>query len=97
LITNASPSVERVLGYKPDDVIGRDTKDFSVDPQEWEEFLRQIKQQGSLEDFEAQIRRKDNSLIWISTNAKILKEKEGGFLGVEGIARDITERKEAEE
>ncbi len=97
LISIASPSVEKLLGYKPDEVIGLDMKTFYVNPQQREEFLRQIKQHGSVEDFEAQLRRKDNSLIWVSTNAKIVKDEQGNSLGVESIARDISERKRAEE
>jgi two-component system, cell cycle sensor histidine kinase and response regulator CckA len=97
LISIASPSVEKLLGYKPDEVIGLDMKTFYVNPQQREEFLRQIKQHGSVEDFEAQLRRKDNSVIWVSTNAKILKDEQGNSLAVEGIARDISERKRVEE
>jgi two-component system, cell cycle sensor histidine kinase and response regulator CckA len=97
LISIASPSVERLLGYKSDEIIGLDLKSLYVNPQEREEFLSQIMRNGSVDDFQAQLRRKDNSVIWVSTNSKILKDEKGNFLGVEGLARDVSERKRAEE
>jgi two-component system, cell cycle sensor histidine kinase and response regulator CckA len=97
LISNASPSVERLLGYKSDEIIGLDLKSLYVNPQGREEFLSQIMRNGSVDDFQAQLRRKDNSVIWVSTNSKILKDEKGNFLGVEGLARDVSERKRAEE
>jgi two-component system, cell cycle sensor histidine kinase and response regulator CckA len=97
LIFMASPSVEKLLGYKSDEIIGLDMKSLYVNPQEREEFLRQIMRNGSVEDFEAQLRRKDNSVIWVSTNAKMLKDEKGNFFGVGGITRDVTERKRAKE
>ncbi|MFH2218503.1 MAG: ATP-binding protein [Pseudomonadota bacterium] len=96
-ITLLSPFVKRCFGYTPDEAIGQNMKKYYVNPHEREEFLSLLIKDGYVDNFEAQLRRKDNSAIWISTNAKLLKDGEGNFIGVEGIARDVTDRKELEE
>jgi len=96
IITLLSPSAERFFGYTPDELIGQNIKNLYVNPQRREEFLSSLFKDGYVNDFEAQLKHKNNSVIWVSTNAKILKDEEGNFIGVEGISRDVTDRKELE-
>ena len=97
IITLLSPSVEKYLGYTPDELIGQNMKYFYVKPQRRKEFLSLLLKDGYVDNFEEQIKRKDNSVIWVSTNAKLLKNEKGKFLGLEGIARDVSERKRMED
>ena len=97
IITNISPSVEGYFGYTRDEVIGRYMKDFYIEPKEREDFLGLIMKDGHVNNFEARMRRKDGSIIWLSTNSKILKDADGHFTGVEGITRDVTELKRMED
>ncbi|MFZ0448830.1 MAG: PAS domain S-box protein, partial [Desulfatiglandaceae bacterium] len=46
LIFMASPSVEKLLGYKSDEIVGLDMKSLYVNAQEREEFLSQIMRNG---------------------------------------------------
>ncbi|MFH2220217.1 MAG: PAS domain S-box protein, partial [Pseudomonadota bacterium] len=96
VITLISPSIEGYFGYKPDELIGRKIKDFYIDPNERENFLKILIRDGYVNNFDAQLKRKDNSVIWVSTNAKILRDEKGDFIGAEGIARDVTELKHIE-
>ena len=96
IITLISPSAEKHLGYTPDELVGNYMKNIYVNPQEREKFLSRLIKDGYIQNFETQLRHKDNSTIWASTNAKFLKDEKGNTLGVEGITRDVTERKEAE-
>jgi PAS domain S-box-containing protein len=97
VITLLSPSVEKYFDYTPDELIGQNMKNFYVNPQRREEFLSLLIKDGYVDNFEAQLKRKDNSLLWVSTNAKLLKDEEGNFIGVEGITRDVTYSKKLEE
>ena len=97
LITLLSPSVERHFGFTLDELIGQNMKNFYVNPEEREEFLSLLIKDGYVDNFEAQLKRKDNSTIWVSTNAKLLKDEEGNMMGVEGITRDVTYPKKLEE
>ncbi|HSQ86710.1 MAG TPA: PAS domain S-box protein, partial [Desulfobacterales bacterium] len=60
-------------------------------------FLELISTNGFVEKFEVQMKKKDGSFLWASVNASLSKDQEGNVIGVEGIARDITNRKQAEE
>ncbi len=96
IITLISPSVRKIYGYAPDEVIGRPMKEFIIDPLNQKEFLRQLSLNGIVEHFEAQSKHKDGSVIWISTNAKSLNDKNKNLIGIEGITRDVTKQKLAE-
>ena len=96
LITLLSPSVERYFGATPDELIGQNMKNLYAQPKKSEEFLALLIKDGYVDNFEAQLKRKDNSVIWVSTNAKLLKDEEGNIIGVEGISRDVTYPKELE-
>lgn len=67
--------------------------DSWVNPNGPMEFLRILQANGSVNDYETQIVRRDGSRIWTSFSATIYPEK--GFL--EGSIADITERKKAED
>lgn len=60
------------------------------------EFVRLMTEEGRVENFEAQNYRKDGSIIWIRTNARVV-QREGGTVYYEGFLTDITERKKIEE
>jgi PAS domain S-box-containing protein len=62
-----------------------------------DEFVRQLKEQHSLRDFETQLRAHDGRDIWIIETATLLDGTHGGAPTVEGTILDITERKHAEE
>ncbi len=92
-----SPSVEQILGYPPDQVIGKKLYEFYVNPEERSQFLAALRQKGEIKGYEVPLRAKDGSVVWVSTNAQFYRDQQGEILGVQGISRDITEQKLAEE
>lgn len=94
--TAISPSVERFFGYSVDELLGKQIANFYRYPERREAFLRLLRIQGSVENFDAEIRKKDGSFIWVSTNAKLSKNAAGAFCGVVGVTRDISQLKRAE-
>lgn len=97
ILTFLSPASERVAGYKPEEGVGRPIAMFYADPTERQEFLKLIKEKGFVNDFEARLVHKDGHIVWVSTSARLYRDKDGNIAGVEGIARDISERKKAEQ
>jgi len=95
-IQMASPSGERIFGYAVDEAIGMNLNDFYLDPHDRAEARRLLQEQGFLREFEAPLKRKDGSVIWVSSNCMLRIDEEGRPFGVEGITRDITEHKRAE-
>ena len=96
-ITYVSPSVYRLSGYTVGEAVGiLMAEEIYLFPEERMAFLAQLKEKGQVTNFEAQLKRKDGSIWWASTNAHFYKDPDGNILGVEGITRDISERKIAE-
>jgi diguanylate cyclase (GGDEF)-like protein len=59
--------------------------------------VAQLREIGSIANFELRLRRHDGSEIWILENANLLPAKDGSDPVIEGTMIDITERKRAEE
>ncbi len=91
-----SPSIESMLGYSVGEMLTMNIADLYLNPEDREQFLRLIEQTGYVENFEAQLKRKDGAVIWASANSHYYRNRQGTILGVEGILRDITARKHAE-
>jgi len=62
-----------------------------------QDFIRQLEEQGSIAGFEYQIRRKDGRLIWVSENARLVRNTDGSVLYYEGFLEDISARKQNEQ
>lgn len=97
----ANPALARIYGYDfPEEVTGNFTDiehQLYVDPNRRAEFIRQIEENGRVSDFESQVYRKDGSIVWISENARTVRDAMGKVLYYEGSIEDITQRKQAEE
>jgi len=68
-----------------------------AEPNDRKEFLALLQEKGFVDNFEAKLKRKDGSFWWASTNARFYKDADGSILGVEGVTRDVTELKLAQE
>jgi PAS domain-containing protein len=51
---------------------------------------------GKIDHFEYRVRRKDGSTIWISANARVVRDAKGNTVHYEGRVQDITERRQME-
>ncbi|MBY0527649.1 MAG: PAS domain S-box protein [Gemmataceae bacterium] len=97
----ANPMMAHIYGFSsPHDLLtnaANTPNHFYADPNRRAEFVRRVQEQGSLTGFESQIRRQDDSVVWVSENARVVRDADGRILGYEGTVVDITERKRAEE
>ncbi|MBE1423678.1 PAS domain S-box-containing protein [Desulfomicrobium macestii] len=93
-----SPSGARLLGYEStEEMLGRLNEEFWFEPEERRNFLQRIQAQGFVADFEVVLKRKDGEPVLVATSSGLYHDEQGAVLGVEGIFRDITERKRTEE
>lgn len=57
------------------------------------DFMRLLEEEGSITGFEYKMRRKDGQLVWVSENARVVRDVDENILYYEGILEDITARK----
>ena len=97
-IIMVSQSAAEMFGYgSTGEIIGLSlARDFYADPAGRQKFLDEIQKTGSVKNFEAVLKKKDGTPITVSTSAHYYRDPDGNVLGIEGIAKDITERKRAE-
>jgi two-component system cell cycle sensor histidine kinase/response regulator CckA len=97
--TSANPAATRIYGYTTEEILQLNIAQI-VAPEYLP--LAQQKIQGKLEGspqtgpYELLTYNKEGELIWVEVSTRLLEE-EGQPVEVEGIARDMTERKRAEE
>ena len=98
--TYVSDGIERISGYLPEEVIGRTPVDL-MPPAEGERVrawaAAHMTADGVLRDFEHQLRTRSGKLVWVRVSAVGLYDDSGRRIGQRGSARDITQRKLAEE
>ena len=68
-----------------------------VDPSRRDDFIRLLAAHDEVHRFESRIRKKDGAVIWISENARVVRNADGQPIYYEGTVVDITDRKRAEE
>ncbi len=90
------PAVKNVLGYSAEEIVGLPAAAFYPDPAERDALVAAIREHGFVRDFPGRMRRKDGVIIDISISTQALRDERGQYAGVEGIWRDITERKAME-
>ena len=98
--TYVSPKIRDLLGYEPQEVLGKTPFDLMPE-NEAPKVLQQIKKSTAahkpVKGLENVNRHKDGHLVTLETNAVAVYDVYGNFSGYRGIDRDITERKVAEQ
>jgi PAS domain S-box-containing protein len=98
-ISYASPSEKRMLGYNPEDYMGKDIFQF-VHPDDLsfisEAFVEILQNPGTAKFIEHRVRHKDGSWRIFQTIARSILDDSGKAFVIANL-RDITERKRVEE
>ena len=94
-ITMLNPSGMRFFGYESEySVIGKaNIEDYWANPKERRKFMSSLLKKGKVKLHEVTFKRGDGNLRAIEVNAHFLRNVAGETIGVEGVCRDITERK----
>ena len=101
LYTYVSPAVETILGYKPEELVGKRYFYDIASPEkrsslkEYGEFV--LTQGETVSDFEHLLQRKNGQEIWVTTNGFSLLDEHGKTKAFRGMDIDITHLKKAEE
>ncbi|UXN75976.1 PAS domain S-box protein (plasmid) [Devosia sp. A8/3-2] len=98
-IVSWNAGAERLFGYTAEEAVGRPIVMLIPKDRENEEpeILSRIRGGERIEHYETIRRRKDGSLVEISISVSPIRSRDGRIIGASKIARDITERRRAEE
>lgn len=99
IITSWNHGAERMFGYLTDEMVGQSIlKLIPADRVREEDYILGVVRSGErLRDYETLRRCKDGRLIHVSLTISPIRNQAGEIVGVSKIARDITERKLAQE
>ena len=99
IITSWNSGAERLFGYTAEEVIGKPvTILIPVDRHDEEPaILARIRRGEHVDHYETIRQRKDGSLVDISLTISPVRDPDGKIIGASKIARDISERRRAEE
>ena len=96
-ITDVNEGSIKVTGMSREKLIGTDFSDYFTEPDKAREGYQMVFAKGFVTDYPLIIRHKDGRLTDVLYNASVYKDAAGNVLGVFAAARDVTERKRAEE
>lgn len=100
-LLNANPALARMMGYvSPDDLIrgiGDIAHTIYVNPDDRTEYQARMERDGTVREFEYQVRNRDGGVLWLSDSATAVRDDSGRVVRYEGVVRDITDQRRAEE
>jgi PAS domain S-box-containing protein len=98
-ILSWNKGAERLFGYREDEIVGQSVE-ILIPPSRLEEepgILARIARGQRVDHYETVRRRKDGTLVEISLTVSPLFDSSGTVIGASKIARDISERRQAEQ
>lgn len=105
-LSYVSPSVERMLGYQPEDMVDQEmtwalTPESAADTYALQQRLVEAARRGEYEGYvdttaELAQRHRNGHTVWTEVVIRCFFTPQGEFAGAQGASRDITERVQAE-
>ena len=96
-IMDVSASTEQITGCSRLDLIGTDFSDYFTDPEKAREGYQKVFVEGKVTDYPLAVRHASGAITEVLYNASVYRNEQGEVIGVFAAARDITERKRAED
>jgi PAS domain S-box-containing protein len=97
---SVNPALVRMYDYEsPEELMSHITHidpKIYVDASDRQKFIELMEHAGIISNLEYRIYRRDGNMIWVSENARAVKDERGRLLYYEGTIEDITHRKEIE-
>ncbi|HWU25686.1 MAG TPA: PAS domain-containing sensor histidine kinase [Rhizomicrobium sp.] len=98
---DANPALARIYGYSDVPALMEGLTNIAgqlyLDASRREAFQALLRENDSVVDFVSEIRRRDGSTIWISENARAVRNWTGQIIFYEGTVEDVTAKIEAQQ
>jgi len=96
-ILDANQSMIDLFGYTKEEMIGFTAGKAYVHSEDRLKFQQMIEREGFVKDHEIKLRKKDGTEMECLLTSIVRRNADGDAVGYQGIIRDITERKQAQE
>jgi PAS domain S-box-containing protein len=96
-ITDLNTATEKVTGHTRAELMGTDFSDYFTEAEKARAGYQQVFREGAVQDYELEIRHRDGHLTPVLYNATVYRDEGGQVTGVFAAARDITERRRAQQ
>ncbi|HRQ24103.1 MAG TPA: PAS domain S-box protein, partial [Anaerolineales bacterium] len=96
-IMNANQRAADMLGYTIEELRELSIFEASMQPEASREVTRRLFEGEHIPPFERALRRKDGSPLFVEVNVELVKDDDGQPFYIQSVARDITERKQAQD
>lgn len=93
IVLDISPSVYAMIGYTAKEIIGGHSTCLYETDEERNVHLHLLSKDGSLADYEITVRTKEGVFKHVSVNSRIIYDAHGAPHHIDGVIRDLTERK----
>ncbi len=92
---DVNDAMVRMLGYQSREELLRDDVGAYLypDPEARERFLREIRERGTLRNYEETLRRRDGTLLHTLQNLTVVRDARGKIAQIRGLMLDVTEQK----
>ena len=99
MITSWNAGAQKIYGYTASEVIGQPMSTLLADDQvdEWPANLARLRRGDSITNFDISRTTKDDRTIHLSLKISPIRDEVGKIVGASAVARDIADRKAAEE
>jgi two-component system cell cycle sensor histidine kinase/response regulator CckA len=88
---------EQLFGYSFKEIKKKKIFEFYDDPQELDKMLSLLRKNGVVKEYEIKMRKKNGQVVAFNLSISLLKDSQDRLIASVGVARDLTEKKEAAE
>ena len=100
-LLSANPAMAVILGFESSDELIRQINDLGretyADPDDRRAFVEAIEADGAVRDFRTELTARDGRSVWVSINARGIRDEDGRLSLIEGTIDDITEQRRMEQ
>lgn len=95
-----NPAFAYIFGYNSPDELNLKVKDIATqiyaNPEDRIFITNILRKEGEVKNYEFECQKKDGQRIWVSMNARAVKDEQGNLQGFEGSLQDVTSSREYE-
>jgi PAS domain S-box-containing protein len=96
-ITDVNGATEAATGCSRKELIGTDFCEYFTEPAQARAGYEQVFREGTVRDYPLELRHRSGRVMSVLYHASVYRDESGRAIGVFAAARDITERKAADE